>query len=258
MREISMGREKVADKLRNEAYDLFTSSDQEKALELFLKVMREYQDTWTVDSLVCDDVRMVAEIVKNWDAAIEACKVSAKLRPEDQIYYQAMIKEYQLDKKGKHIEAVEARVRRAKTPPKHFKGKQKDFVPPYGEILGYADIFLKLGANDRAWGLYNEATTYAVRNGVSPHSVYKAMGDILLKEQKPLQALELFLVAICEAKRWTEKHEYPKSLVNSLNRALSAAGIKERGFGQQVADMAATKGNDQAYSMVKKRLANEI
>jgi hypothetical protein len=73
-------------------------------------------------------------------------------------------------------------------------------------------------------------------------------------EQKPLQAAEIFLVAICEAKRWTKKHDYPKSLVTSLNKALSAAGIKERGFSQQVADIAATRGKDQAYSMVKKRL----
>ena len=119
-----------------------------------------------------------------------------------------------LDKTGKSIEATEIRYK-----------KDTLFGEWFGTVRDYGTKFAQLGANDRAWGLYNKAIVLAAKDNQSPHTVREAMATLLLSENKPTQAAELILVGIEEAEKYSKKGA-PKSLTSFLKKILRVLGIK--------------------------------
>ena len=204
--------------------------------------------SWAVANLILDDALRIAKADGFWDEAMAACKRIQRIKPEYGKYYAAESRACRVDKKGKSIEATKERVARDRRPGPGFTGSRKDWSPCYGALRHYADVFASLGA----WRLYNEAVVAPVRIGQSPHTTRQAMAKLMLKENRPDQAVEVLITGICEAEKWAEKRP-PKSIKTEPRRALRASGLNEDGLAEEIVSACKEQGERYARHLLNSR-----
>jgi len=236
-----MSKDDSAYKLFERASNIQFSAPRE-ALDILWEAVKLYPNTSTVTNYVLDSIIRIAEINKYWDEAIEACSIAQRLKHDYRKSYELESQACYLDKEGKRIEALEVRLKK-----ETLHGKW------YGTYRDFGDQFVNLGANDRAWRLYNEATTLAVKNGISPHTVRQSMANLLISEGKPNAAVEMLIIGISEAEQLNKKG-VPKSLITALRKSLKAAGVKDLSFANELAGICEAKGQDQAISIFRESI----
>lgn len=224
-----MNKEDEATRKYEEAMG-YEYSEPERALSILRQAVSDYPQTLTVNNHVLDSIITIAISIKNWDYAIDACKIAEKLKPAYKESYKLEREACKLEKEGKIIEATEIRLKKDSLHGEWYKS-----------LRVYGDKFAELGAHDRAWGLYNQAVRVAVSEGDSPHTIRVSMAKLLIKENKPKQAGHMIITGIDESNRYSKKG-VPKSLVNFLNKIMKSMGIKDRKKAEDVAHLSKTKG----------------
>jgi tetratricopeptide (TPR) repeat protein len=243
-------QEKSAETLRDKAVNI-ERKDPRAAIGLLITAIKKYPKTWTVVNLVLDDVIRIGTTNGFWDEAIFACQKAQILKKEYKKSYVIEERACRLEKNGDFYEATLLRYKRALEPGPFYEGKRKDFVPLYTDLRRFGEKFAELNANDTAWRVYNEAATSAARIGQSPHTVRQAMAKLLLKENKPINAVEILISGMCEANKWAKKG-IPKSLIADLKRAIKASGIEDNNLAEEIAKVCKSKGRNSAIDMFYK------
>jgi len=237
-----MSREDDAQLLRNRAMEV-QFSDPGESLRILKEVIHKYPDTSTVTDNAVADIVSVCVVNRMWDEAIASCAIAQTIRPDHAEHYQLEADACRLMKEGREVEATELRLR-----------KDTLYGQWFGTIRDYGDKFHTLGANDRAWRLYNEAARLAVSQRESPHTVRESMARFLLDENKPATAAEILITGMCEASRWA-KRGIPKSLITLLKKALRLCRITDTPTFDTILEACKSDRHDQAISAF--RIAKE-
>jgi hypothetical protein len=230
-----MSPEDDAHRLRTRAMEI-QSSDPRESLRLLMEVIHKYPDTLEVTNLVVSDIVSVCVNSRMWDEAIASCAIAQTIRPDSAEYYQLEADACRLMKEGREVQATELRLRHDTLSGQWF-----------GTIREYGDKFHALGANDRAWQLYIDATRLAVSQQQSPHTVRESMARMLLDENKPATAVETLITGMCEASRWAKKG-IPKSMIALLKRSLRLCRMTETPTFDAILDACKSDKHDQAIS----------
>jgi hypothetical protein len=238
-----MNQEDKISSLRLNALDI-QSTDPQKSLELLMALVEEHERSWSVANLVLDDIIGIAKRYGYWDTAILACQKAQVLKPHSKEHYVVEERSCNLDREGKHIEAIEVRAAYARQ-----KGKSST-------LDYFADELIKHGAHDKAWHLYNEAITTMAQEGYSTHGIRQSMAKSLLQQDKPDSAVETLITGICEAKDLTGS--IPSTLKRDLKKALQMAGfnlhLKQfRGLADEIITICETQGQQSAVDSFYQR-----
>jgi tetratricopeptide (TPR) repeat protein len=239
-----MSKEEITESQRNKALSLEKSNARE-AMNLLINIINNYGDTWAVANLVLDDVIRIGKANGFLDEAIFACQKAQIIKSEYKSHYKIEERACQLEKNGDIFNATELRYRRDIEPGPFFRGSREDWIPHYTTLRYYGNVFADLNAHDKAWKIYNEAVINAAGIGESPHTIRQVMAKLLLKENKPANAVEILIAGICEAERWAPKGS-PKSLIADLKRALKASGIENQQAAEEI--FFACKKHGQQYA----------
>ena len=176
---------------------------------------------------------------KNWDLAIITCKKAIIHIPEDKKYWELDLEACNLSKNNKPYEALEIWLKR-------YTLNYRDSYT----LHSYANKFAEIGAHDRAWGLYNEATGLAWSEGRSLHLIRESMADLLFKENKPFSAAENLIIGIEEAEK-LNNNGTPKSTMTKLKKALKMAGFSEPLLADQLYMICKKQGHEKAIAYLK-------
>lgn len=219
-----------ADEKYNIAMEIYSNNPLE-SLKLLKEIADEYPDTFTVHNYVIPNILILAQSHELWNEAIAICEKAIIFYPSSKSWWETEKKAIEFDKLGKKLDGLEIRFSRD---------------PKYSSAyVRYGNRFLELGANDRAWGVFNEAIGLAAKEHSSPHNIRQAMAKMVYKEKKYVDAMVLILKAICEA--WEcNKQIIPQSLISDLKKYQKANGLTDNGFFEDVINICKSNGFEKA------------
>lgn len=206
-----MGREDEVMEMISAARDI-EDDEPRRAIDKLRAIAEKYPDpgaTWVPDEII-----RIAEANEWWEEAAQAAERGAELKPSYREDYAASARAYRLREEGKDYEALEVLLeQRGARAPVTARGYRY-----------FAGEFAKIGAHDRAWRLYNQAIGKAGANKGVTHRIRRDMTDLLLKEDRPNQAVEMMITAFHEVGLLMDE-DPPKVVEKYLRKALRAAGF---------------------------------